>query len=60
MSLTNEQRAHDYAICVLHEARKENSAALDESGDEDAIVDMFDLYLDIYNRSLEKLNKMSK
>ena len=51
----NEQRAHDYAICVLHAAREEREIELKEENDTDTVIDMFDLYLEIYNRALEKL-----
>lgn len=60
MNLTNEQRAHDYAICVLHKARAEKDLDLKAEGDTESVINMFDLYLDIYNNALDRLDKIKK
>lgn len=58
MTLSNEQRAHDYAICVLHTARKEKDQDLEFAGDTETEINMFDLYLKLYNDTLARLNNI--
>lgn len=59
--LTNEQRAHDYALAVLpiaiEKAKEERQQLRDESEVELALpkIDSFEIYLSIYEKSLERL-----
>ena len=59
--ISNEQRAHDLAIATLQQLLKTPSSiyidgcSVDEKGN--VRVDMFKMYINLYNHLLESMNK---
>lgn len=58
MILSNEQRAHDYALTVLLSVRDQKVVYNEKHGTEDIPIDVLELYLELYQNALQKFNSL--
>lgn len=58
MTLSNEQRAHDYALTILLALRDDKIEMNKSKGTEDQPIDVFEIYIDVYETTLKKLNNL--